>query len=368
MKKSLIFLSLFTALSTVSCGSNIDYSKIAIDYGHIYKNGVSSYEQIELYYGDLQSMMKARESFVLLLYHNDSCTCWSNLFFAAKIFMNKYNVTLFPFDTANFIGKDTSYGIYEGIGDELPGIVFIRRGQVIRQTIYGNVVGTSNEKIFREPAAFESYMLDNIYLPKMYYLEDKELLDAKIETNEEFSLYVARNGCDDCNTLNKTTLYDWTDANKEKAFNERLYIFDIEKYRGTSEYQNIKDYCELSVAGNATFGFDRGSDRGMIPTFQRWKNGHVIDMITVINDALKEDKVTQDSYFTEARIQASPMLRNTGDIYLFEGRTVDEADIGTYQYVDPDTGETVVIKYLTRDAKIRMHSPIVKLYLSTYVE
>lgn len=382
MKKSLIFLSMFTALTAVSCGSpEVDFSKIALDYGHVYKNGVGSFEQIELYYGNLQSMMTNKESFVLLLYHDKGCTCWSDLFLAAKTFMNKYNVTLFPFDTANFIGKTQTYGIYEGTGGELPGIVFIRRGQVIRQTIYGNVKGSANEKIFKQTQAFENYMLENIYLPKIYYLEDKEILDAKINTGEEFNLYVSRKDCGDCSKVNTSYLYNWTVANQEKNYQERLYVFDIQPYWCTDadpgdpnydqkhqkylDYLQIKTDYKLSEAGSATFGFGTGS----VPTFQRWKNGDVIDAITVLNDSLTgENKRTQKSYFTEAHIQASPVLRNTGNIYVYEGRAVPEEDVEEKEYENPETGQIFKYEVLSHAAQLRMHGPVLDLFLSAYVK
>lgn len=365
----------------VSCGSpEIDYSKIALDYGHVYKNGVTDFEDIRLFYGELQSKITNKESFVLLIYNNKDCGCWKDLFRVAKQFMNKYHVTMFPFKTSDFIGKGNSFGIYEGTGDELPGVVFIRRGQVIRQTIYGNIKDTVNEKIFKQTEAFESFALDNIYLPKMYYI-DKESLDNKISSNEEFNLYVARRDCGDCGELNKGYLYNWTDSNKEKTVQDYLYVFDIQPYYAQDakitdpdyeqkhakylEYLQVKTDYKLTVDGSATFGYGNGC----VPSFQRWKNGDVVDMITVLNDSLTgENKRTQSSYFTESHIQASPMLRNTGNIYLYDGKAVAEEDVEQGEYEDPETHIIYHYELLSRAAQIRMHSPILDLYLATYVK
>lgn len=351
---------MFTALTAVSCGSpEVDYSKIALDYGYVYKDGITNESQVQLNYGELASKMVSQESFVLLIHSLGTCGCWDDeLFYVAKIFMNKYNLIFNSFITNDFGDKET-YGIYSGIGGELPGIVFIRRGKVIRQILRANIDGTPNANIFKRPQEFEKYMLDNIYLPKMYYL-DRESLDKKISSNEEFNLYVARTGCGDCLAANGVLL-DWSDNSKETTIQDNLYIFDLKPYHpgkpddpGYDEkypiYIAIKTEYKLSEEGNALFGYDAG----YVPTFQRWKNGDVIDMITILNDsAVGEDVKTQSSYFTEARVNASPMLRNT--TYIFQGREIgaDELD---------ERGK------FTRDAQLKQQTPILKLYLSTYVK
>ena len=359
MKKSLLFLSLFTSLTMVSCGgSDIDTSKIALDYGHAYKNDIVSADDITIGYETLASKISKKESFVLLVFES-GCHCWTSFNPVAIYFMNKYNVKFPAINVRSFDGEPNSFGIYKGVG-EMPNICLFRRGVLIRQTVYGK---QKDKTIFTEKEKFEAFMLDNIYLPKMYYV-DKDALDEKIANKEDFNLYVARSGCGDCSRVNGEVLYGWSDANKEKAVpNNPLYIFDIEKYRGTEDYQPIKDAYGLSNTDfNPVFGYDHGSDKGMLPTFQRWHDGQIIDMITTLNDYLGENH-TLDSYFTEVRVNASPMLKVYGNKYVLNGNHVEDKDIGQY----PIPGTEEIYEYVKKDAQATWHNPIVELYLSTYV-
>ena len=77
-------------------------------------------------------------------------------------------------------------------------------------------------------------------------------------------------------------------------------------------------------------------------------------MITVLNDYASEELIVT-SYFNEARISASPMLRETGDKYLYNDKTI-EAD----QRMDWGT--------VDQSLQLKWHTPILELYLSTYVK
>lgn len=353
MKKSLIFLSIFTALSVTSCGSpDIDYSKIALDYGYVYKDGITSESQTRLYYGELVSKITNKETFVLLLHNNTGCTCWSDLFFVAKKFMNKYNVMFNSFVTNDFAGQN-SYGIYAGVGQELPGIVFIKKGVPIRTILYGEVCGTINEKIFKNEKSFEDYMLDNIHLPKMYYI-DKETLESKMsDTSLEFNLYVALKGCGDCAAVYREYISSWAEKNIETTITDKLYIFDIYPYENNEETPNIRDFCWLSPMYNEKFGY-QNTKHGYVPTFQRWKNGEVIDMITVLNDFADSNTGEVLSYFSQTRINNSPIL-SAASYHAYDKEIIDTSLINPWG--------TVV-----QEKQLEWHLPAVKLFFDTYVK
>ena len=246
------------------------------------------------------------------------------------------------------IPGNNSYGIYTGAG-LMPSIVFFRRGKLIRQTVYGKLK-ENNRKMFKQYDAFEEYMKKNVYSPHMLYI-DKEVLDHKIEINEYFNLYVARTGCGDCAAVDQKILYKWSTKNAGKLLANDLYIFDLAPYRGTEQYQGIKDQYGLSdITANEPFGFGEG----FVPTFQRRHGGQIEDMITVLNDSANAENVVT-SYFNEARIAASPMLRNTGDTYLFEGKTIEDSQKTVWGAVD-------------QNLQLEWHRPIVELYLGTYVK
>lgn len=344
MKKSLLFLSVLTAISLASCGNDVDTSKIALDYGYDYKNDIVDIYELEIGYSDFVNKIADKESFVLLIFHDRSCGCWREFHPIAVQFMNKYNLRFYALDNALLEGNE-NYGVYRGTAP-MPGICFFRRGTLIRQSIY-DLIDINNRKFFKYYDDLESYMFDNIYLPKMYYI-DEEALDERIANNEKLNLYIARSKCGDCKAINKQYLYSWSDGLKETTLSKNLYIFDIQKYRGTSEYQVIKDKYGLSVAGNPIFGFDTG----YIPTFQRIENGQIKDMITVLNDQGDKETGLVISYFNESRIANSPMLSSAGFAKL-DGTTVDISLIGTLGGID-------------QQKQLEWHLPAVKLFFDTY--
>ena len=356
MKKSLLFLSVLTAISLASCGNDIDTSKIALDYGYDYKNDIVNIEEVEIGYTGLTNLIDNKESFVLLIFHNRTCNCWEKFNPLAVQFMNEYNVVFHSFDNALLEGED-NYGIYRGTA-AMPGICFFRRGQLIRQTIYGKL-DINNREMFEDYDALEQYLFNNIYLPKMTYI-DKDTLDNKIASNEDFALYVARSECNDCKTVNKEVLYHWNDTNT--IVNHMMYIFDIEPYYARKPAEGDPEYDEkyakyeaylafkttygLSEVGNEAFGYGTG----YVPTFQIRKGSTITDMITVLNDSVNAEKVVS-SYFTQARISNSPLLKNTGDVYLFDGKILTDEQ-----------------KQNWRALQLTWHRPIVELFLNTYIK
>ena len=352
MKKlAAILLAIPVLLSTACRDGDIDTSKIALDYGRVRHTALVDIDQLgELTYNELQSAIDSKINFVLLVYGSPTCGCWTDFKPIVRDYINAHWAD-FKVINANNVPGNNSYGIYAG-ADLMPSIVFFRRGKLIRQTVYGKLK-ENNRKMFKQYHEFEAYMKRNVYAPHMIYL-DKEVLDEKISTNEYFNLYVARTGCGDCAAVDKNILYKWSTKNAGKLLANDLYIFDIAPYRGTDQYQVIKDYCGLSVAGNPTFGYDYGEDHGFVPTFQRRHGALIEDMITVLNDYASEELVVT-SYFNQARINASPMLRDTGDKYLFNGKTIEENQRMPWGGVD-------------QSLQLKWHTPILELYLSTYVK
>ena len=362
MKKSLLFLSLIPTLIMTSCGSNkLDTSKIALDSGDIHSKNVTLDDFEELTYDKLDSLITDKSSFVLVTFNDRNCGCWRDFFPLFVKFSNEYHYSVKLFDVALLEGKSNKFDIYSATS-QMPGICFFRRGKLIRQSVYGKNA-ENNRKMFKQYDKFEEFMLENVYLPKLYYL-DKDVLESKIASNEEFNLYVAKTTCHDCGRIEKDFIHGWVDNNKANTLNDLLYVFDIYPWNGTAEYQGIKDMVKLSFEDLETheiYNEKFGYGTGYVPTFQRWKNGEVVDMITVLNDSVDTNlKVT--SYFNEHRISNSPLLKDTGTKYLFDGKTVTESDIQEVEYGG------VVYKFLSQDTQFNWHKPVVELFFNEYVK
>lgn len=361
MKKILPVLFTIPALLFTSChAGEIDKSKIALDYGHYRENPIESvYEFDDLNYDQLDALMTKKESFVLLTYHNRYCGCWTSFAPLAVQFANLYHYDFRILDVALLSGHSEKFGIYSG-EDLMPGIVFIRRGKVIRQSIYGKI-DENKRQFFKQYPDFESYMFKGIYLPKMYYI-DKEVLDDKLNNNEQLNLYVAKATCDDCGYINKEYLLKWSDKNH--TVENPLYIFDIEIYQSEEYeegyYQTIKDTYGLSIVGNESFGYNTG----YVPTFQRRTGWTVNDMITVLNDSYEvvEEQYIIHSYFTEARVGNSPILRDQPEKFVIEGMVATEDMLETITYHE------YTFKVLSRKAQYELQKDAVELFFNTYVK
>lgn len=366
MKKSLVILLAIPTLVLTGCkNSKIDTSKIALDYGYYRNEQIHSWTEFEdLDYDNLDALMTTKESFVLLTYHNFGCDCWKDFAPLAVQFANEFHCDFRTLDVALLSGHSNKFGIYSGT-DLMPGIVFIRRGKVIRQTIYGKV-DENQRQMFKtyvwekdSSKGFKPYMLKNVYLPNMYYI-DKDVLDSKMENGDEFNLYVAKKTCPDCTEINRQLLYKW--SNKHHNVEDKLYIFDIEQYQSDQEYYTIikEQYGLSETVDNFPFGYGGG----FVPTFQRRSGWTVTDMITVLNDSVSEvgGQFIINSYFDSVRVEASPMLNPTGDKYVFNG------DIATSDMIEQIEYEGHIYTFFKRDAQYKLHKPTVELYLNTYVK
>ena len=346
MKKLPIILTLFSLVSLSSCGKpEIDTSRIALDYGQVYKGGITDISSLEIGYSTLTNMIDSKESFVLLIFHNRTCGCWLEFCPIAKDFMNQYNLEFKVFDNALLEGNN-SYGIYTGTA-KMPGICFFRRGKLIRQTIYGLNDG-KNEHLFKNYEDFKDMMLQNIYMPKMYRI-DKEGLADKMADYSNFNLYVSLTDCPDCGKVEQNYILNWLDKKQKTSIVDVLYVFDIYPYNSS---QDIRDFCRLGekdIDGNVInekFGYTF-TKRGYVPTFQRWENGEIYDMITVLNDFANPETGLVTSYFSEKRINNSPIL-SAANYQVYDGTTISGS--------------------LTRDMQYEWHKKAVDLFFTAYVK
>ncbi len=362
MKKSLLILPILPAMLLGSCSINqMDQSPIAIDYGYI-NNSTLTINQLEIGYSDVTNMVDRKESFVLLIFHDRNCGCWTNFNPIAIQFMKNYNLRFFAFDNGLLEDKKNDYGIYRGT-EAMPGICFFRRGKLIRQVIFEKTK-KQQRKIFTNYETLAQFMVQNIYLPKMYYV-DKTTLDAKITGGDEFNILFSQETCGDCKMITKEVLYKWSESVKKQPVIENnkfvfdvLYVFDTQPYVNNGTIQDIRDEYYLSNVNNIDLGFGRG----YVPTFQRRLGMTVLDMITVLNDQLGEND-TLVSFFSEDRVAASPILKNHTK-WIVDGKQLTKDEIGSY--IDPST--EIEYRYVNKDAQLKWHKPATELFLSTYVK
>ncbi len=350
-KKSLIPLLIPTLLfGAVSCHPTVDTSKIILDFGRVVSEQGTTVNEVT--YKTLKDMMIEKgESFILVI-SDQGCGCWTD--FQPKVARVNYkyqlNIMHVRNDQSGFLENDF------GLNTSTTGIAFFRDGKLVRQVVYKS--DSSNYDIFRkanDDSALEKLINDNVEMPHVRYIS-KDILDSYISQNKEFNLYIGRNKCGDCDNINATLLKQW---NRTATVQDSLYYFDIEEYRGTSEYQTIKDDYGLSQKYNAVLGYDyvdvfNGNEyktEGAVPTFQHRKGSTIEDMIVLLNDAVDTNiRTFTHTYFTSTRVAVMPFLAETGDQYVLEGKelTQDEAD------------------NWRKSEQLKYHTPIFNLFFDTY--
>ena len=344
-KKSLIILALPLLISTlVSCNGSSGSSKTNLSYGKIHST--VPYEAESIAYDELQNKIETGENFALAISHI-GCGCWTTFEPILNDFNYKHNLNIRYIDASEFEGNN-KYGLrtYEG---DMPSLAIFSNGTLKRQVIYTN---NSYRSIFTDKSlkSIEKFFDQNVNYPKMYYIE-KDKVDTFISSGAEFNLYVARNKCNDCNVINKTALKKWN--NKVATVKNPLYIFDIQQYQGTDDYQTIKDDYGLSEKYNTVLGYGTGS----VPTFQNRKGSKINDMTVVLNDRVNKETKIVSSYFTTDRVQNMPFLASYGDKYVLDGMKVSDAQ-----------AEKWSSSYEEESYQVKRHSEILNLFLNQYVK
>lgn len=377
-KKSLLIAAIPLLLFSVSgCNKNTTSGKVYLEFGKIHTSQSVLVDEID--YDTLTSWINHKNTFVLAI-SNEGCSCWETFQPILASFNYKYNLDIkqIPVKELNKEGRD-KFGLYT-VAVDSPFLAFFSNGSLVRQAMYGGNKELS--KIFTDLSGkeLEKFFFENAYLPKMLYVEESTL-SSYITESKDFTLYIARTGCGDCETVNETMLREWNKTTV--SVEEPLYIFDIAKYYPGAEpkrqeeeseedfnrrhqewetksaiYQSVKDQYGLSSAYNKDLGYSSG----MVPTFQHRVGNTINDMAVILNDSLNSDGRTLKSYFTAERVAKMPFLEGTGEQYVLNGKELSDDQIETVEY----QGRTYTV--LKREAHIEMHTPILNRFLNKYVK
>lgn len=346
MKKIPLFLlSSLMLFSVTSCNQDNSYyqGKIYLTFGEYQRSSTSTVNQYT--YDELSDKItKAKEDFILII-SNYGCGCWTDFEPIVAQANYKFQLGMKHIDCEIISSSKNQFGLVL-TPSNMPSIAFFHEGVLARQVIFGN---ESSNKIFKHYEDFESFLLENIVLPKAYRIE-KEDIDYKMDQDEEFNLYIGRSGCDDCGYLNKTKIKDLA-YNYESPINNPIYYFDIQKYRSDEKtYSDLKEEMGLTTKNNPILGYDLWG--GVVPTLQRRQGHNITDMISIYNDVLNRDTGEVSSYFTSTRVNAMPFLVGTGDQYVLDGEILTPQEM--YDW--------------TEGGKFTFHQAIVDKYFETYIK
>jgi hypothetical protein len=168
------------------------------------------------------------------------------------------------------------------------------------------------------------------------------------EDNREFVLFTVRSGCGDCNYCMPNVV---TPFIKEKGLKLPVYVCDIEKHRGTSEYDNVKASLKLTIESNPL-----GFDKGVVPTYQYWKNKELLDAGVYANDSFTLNSETNKVEVSNTYFDGSRGLQYT-DVNL-KTQMNSEASLDVKEYSG---------KYFMETKKAAVyHDPLIKSFLTYY--
>ena len=355
MKKKLAITLLsivgaFSTLSMAGCHKSPYSGKISLDYGEIRENDITNITELhEITYNELKSKLTTNESFMLVLY-NPTCSCWGTFQPVITQYINETHTRVEYINANEIRGAQDQFGLFTELIN-MPSVALFQRGKLARQAYYKP--NDTSSKMFESYKSFKQWSDENVILPKMLYI-NRNVLDSYIDDNKEFNLYIARSECGDCQNLNYNILYDYSDKHAEVA--NPLYIFDIQQYYDTDEYQGIKDEYGLSPKYNPVFGYTiPGFYQGTVPTLQHRVGNQINDMVVPFNDYVKGGEVK--SYFTTSRVYNSPALKSSDIVTVLDGHDLTEEQVAKWWDQDNPYSKEFYRTY---------HYPIVNLFLETY--
>ena len=246
----------------------------------------------------LQEKIENEDSFVLIIMLSSCSSC--HLF--KEEVLNPYIQET----------KATVYGIYSYDLDgekkypnkpkykKAPAIVIYNKGE----DIYSLNYDYENET-FSSVEGFKKFMSEYVIEPKLIEVSEKAL-DAMLNNNESFLLYIGWNKCGDCALINENVIQPYL-INSES--NTNIYYLETDKYRSKRPYEEpvlsdnpTEEELEAKANWDAWIAFANKYNfatykNGKVPTIQYYENGIFKDMIVYLNDYIEDGVIVESFYF-----------------------------------------------------------------------
>lgn len=252
--------------------------------------GNSQNQVIEITYSELSAKLNVqKDTFFVATHQGFSCTCWTGFQFLVQEYTKNTSVPIYGFDTD--LLPDTSLGI-DKVSSGYVELYVVIEGEIVKKySKTAKIDYDMFEKVDKFTETVEKYI--NKYPISNYaYASYEYVCDLFKDSNNEFVLLTVRSGCGDCNYSMPNVITPWMQENGSKI---PVYVCDIEKYRGTDIYDVVKGKLNLTSESSQQFGYGDG----VVPTYQYYKNGTLMDVGVYANDnfELNGDKIQAKSYF-----------------------------------------------------------------------
>lgn len=309
MKKIMKILScfVFAILLISGCSCNKEDKKASLSIGDM---NATTYKKINI--TQYETKIKNNEDFVLYLYA-DGCGGCAQFSPVLESVIKEKNLIVYGLD------NNTIEDGHELDGRLTASVLVFNDGKIIAEISQAN---DEDKTHFNTKDNFIAFLEQYTHMPTMYYI-NKEQLDVKISSGEDFIVYYASGGCADCNSIENRFLRNFLDKNYNS---KKFYIVETR-----DAGMRVNDKGEPDAAQWNKFKADYslsktdkefGYGEGYVPTFHYYKDGKIEAMSVYLNDK-KEEVSKNDNGTTTIKITDSFYDDNP---YLISGETMLNTD------------------------------------------
>lgn len=343
MKKLLLIPFLFIPLC--SCGEVIN-RPVQLTYGTLINE-----EATQLTADTFDTKVSNNENFLLTIYPKDStCGCWRTFSYIINRAVKDEHLQVYKYyvqdidSSAYMKNMGEFYRVYNA-----PTFYIIEDGKIAKSYKYNvsNEMYNSYEKFLNEVDA-------RCYRPKIMEVNEEYLTSHPLNNN---IICYARNSCQDSIYATNHALIPYFKEHTNKSY---IYYFDLDPYRNKDMtlYQNKKDEYLLSTKNNPTFGFGDG----VVPTYQYYKDGKLVDMCIYFNDGVLTYNQDDNCYYSLETYYAGERL----NAFHYLDQCINK-DLSKIKIPQEDTVEFNNMHFWKEDKAATYYNNILTCFLNTYL-
>lgn len=340
-------LIILTASSLTGCRAD---NRFAITYGSYVATAA-----INLSYEQFVAKLNHQENMVIATYDSElspGCSCWTGFKAIIDSYVKKTHVVVYQIDRKEFEEKER-FGITL-LASSDPTLLITKEGEVNAEYFKSK----NNDALFTKYDSFVSALNKVVKEPRLMlvnqdYLDNALFASSSANYNSNQVVYYLRETCGDCSYCTPHVLTPYFTKNNSA---KEILCMDIDYLRADmTAYAAFKTAYKLTAEGDATYGYDAG----VVPTFQVWKSGKLVDACVYFNDSIAKDESgkwhVSNTYYTEERVQN---LKYTNIVLMgMELKDEEVATIEEYNY-----------SYWMQDAAAEHHNKILTSFLDYYVK
>ncbi|MCD8204086.1 MAG: hypothetical protein LUB56_03070 [Coprobacillus sp.] len=352
MKIKGLILACFVAIPLLG-GCSKEEGEIKLTYGSEIDT-----EATEIRVSQLEQMVGNKESFILVLYQGsgaETCTCWKDFSKVIDEYVQDETRIIYKMNGLS-LPDNNEYKL--SIQTDRPTLSIFRDGVKAYEEIYDP---KNNQGYFKHTSDLKDYLNERTSEPDLIYI-DEEGLDSLIHSRKVFSVMYEWSTCPDCQYCLPEVVIPYF---KNNIVTSKLYIIDLAvegillndgvASKSNESYIEFMNKYGLNEGSNSVYGY---TEIGVVPTFQTWEKGEVIDAAVYFNDEISYEEskgyYVSNSFYSSERIENLKYL--DGNVTPILGMSVSE------DMLDISEDGVSIIK----DEFAKLHTPLLEAYFDYY--